>query len=132
MIVQIHRNIDDDDLTVQIAVGRVKTYIDLIEDIGPAVKKAAEVMGGNPVEALEQLSTILRQMSSLSSEIKKRVDMIKDDRVLNYTMGGREQIAHVDKFFELDALLQDDGILTHAEIYWLDWFIRKHKLLGGY
>lgn len=132
MIVQIHRNIDDDDLTVQIAVGRVKTYIDLVENIGPAVEKAAEVMGGNPAEALEQLATILRQMSSLSGEIKKRVDMIKDDRVLNYTLGGREQIAHVDKFFELDALLQDDGILTHAEIYWLDWFIRKHKLLGGY
>ena len=132
MIVQIHRNIDDDDLTVQISVGRVKTYIDLVEDIGPAVKKAAEVMGGDPVEALEQLSTILRQMSALSGEIKKRVDMIKDDRVLHYTMGGREQIAQVDKFFELDALLQGGEILTHAEIYWLDWFIRKHKLLGGY
>lgn len=132
MIVQIHRNIDDDDLTVQIAVGRVKTYMDLVEDIGPAVKKAAEVMGGDPTQALEQAETLLRQMAALSSEIKKRVDAIKDDRVLNYTLGGREQIAHVDKFFELDALLQNGGMLTHAEIYWLDWFIRKHKLLGGY
>lgn len=132
MIVQIHRNIDDDDLTVQIAVGRVKTYIDLIEDTGPAVKKAAEVMGGDPDKALKQLNKTMLQMIDLSREIRKRVNMIKDDRVLNYTLGGREQIAHVDKFFELDALLQADRCLTHAEIYWLDWFIRKHKLLGGY
>ena len=132
MIVQIHRNIDDDDLTVQIAVGRVKTYIDLIGDTGPAVKKAAEVMGGDGEEAVQKLNKTMLQMIDLSREIKKRVDMIKDDRVLNYTLGGREQIAQVDKFFELDALLQAGRCLTHAEIYWLDWFIRKHKLLGGY
>lgn len=133
MIVQIHREPDTGELVVQVSVGRVKTYITIGEQEPPEMREAiwlaAECMGGDGQKAIDAYSTLMAQMTNLSAEMAKRVKSV-DVKTLDYYDSRRVNIAEIDKFFELDAALIENRVLTHAEIYWLDWFIRKYKLLG--
>ncbi len=137
MIVQIHREPDTGELIAQVSVGRVKTYITVGEQEPPemreAIRLAAECMGGDGQKAIDAYSTLMTQMTNLSTEMARRAKSIEFKRnpCLWDTHGlSRSEVTERDTFLALDAALYGGQVLTHAEIYWLDWFIRKYKLLG--
>ncbi len=132
-MIRIHRSMDDNALIVQVIVGKTKAYLDAdkTENLEDDIRRAAEAMGGCGEDALASYWSAINSMRQLSSMLKNRLDNIMIPEQLAYVVGGnRDLIAEVDKFWELDELISETKLLTHSEIYWMDWFLRKHKILG--
>ena len=131
-MIRIHRDIESPgDVVIQIIHGGSKSYVyarkfETLWAVHLAVQAAALGMGADQAEAERSLETALRSCRTLTSELEKRLRIIRDDQVLNYETDIDSKL--IDKFYELDAIAHEDRMLTHEEIYWLDWFIRKYKL----
>lgn len=131
-MIRIHRDIESPgDVVIQIIHGGSKSYVYSRKFATPwllhiAVHTAASGMGADREETERSLGTVLRSCKTLTRELEKRLRIIRDDQVLNYETDIDSKL--IDKFYELDAIAHEDRMLTHEEIYWLDWFIRKYKL----
>lgn len=126
-MINIFRKIEGDGLTAQVAIGRTKAYIDLTEDEkidSTAIGQAAQAMGGESAKAVSDYYVKRLSMTALSQEMHKRVIGV---------CGPVPDTAAVETmaYTGLAKKLLTGGVLTHAEIHWLDWFLRKHKLTGG-
>ena len=135
-MINIHRNLDDRSLDVQVSVGRTKSYINMGQGLPAAILEAmiqnsAEIMGGDAWIAIKDFRRKYESMQNLSAEMRRRLATVSVTDFLKQYEDLDEIPASVAKFLELERYLICKGVLTHAEIHWLDWFIRKHKLLGG-
>ena len=84
-------------------------------------------MGGDFSRAVTDYRTKVLSMEGLSREAYKRVRDIRLDDALSAPTTG---VNDVVVFWEMVEVLEQSKPLAHAEIYWLDWFLRKHKLGG--
>lgn len=131
-MIRIHRDIESpNEFVVQIIHGGSKAYVYSRKFETPgflhaAVHSAALSMGADQAETERSLKTALKSCETLTRELEKRLRIIRDDQVLNYETDIDSKL--IDKFYELDAIAHEGRMLTHEEIYWLDWFIRKYKL----
>ena len=131
-MIRIHRDIESpNDVVIQIIYGGCKSYIysrkfDRPVALHVAVHAAALGMGADQAETERSLKTALKSCETLTRELEKRLRIIRGDQVLNYETDIDSKL--IDKFYELDAIAHEGRMLTHEEIYWLDWFIRKYKL----
>lgn len=131
-MIRIHRDIESpNDVVIQIIYGGCKSYIysrkfDRPVALHAAVHYAALSIGADRAETERCLSTALTSCKTLTRELEKRLRIIRGDQVLNYETDIDSKV--IDKFYELDAIAHEGRMLTHEEIYWLDWFIRKYKL----
>ena len=131
-MIRIHRDIESpNDVVIQIIHGGSKAYVYSRKFETPgflhaAVHSAALSMGADQAETERGLKTALKSCETLTRELEKRLRIIRGDQVLNYETDIDSKL--IDKFYELDAIAHEDRMLTHEEIYWLDWFIRKYKL----
>lgn len=158
-MINIYRNLDGKGLTIQVVVGRTKGYIHLEPDSnneicreriftaagagyvhrGPAnnneileamIYNSAEAMAGDGNKAVVDYRNTYASMRALSLELRKRMENAKIVDFIE-TYHDKDDLPNgVAKFLELERLLACAGILTHAEIHWMDWFTRKHKLLS--
>ncbi len=131
-MIRIHRDIEDaSHIVVQLIHGGCKSYVysrkfDTLGALHVAVHAAALGMGADQAETERSLKTALKSCETLTRELEKRLRIIRADQVLNYETDIDSKL--IDKFYELDAIAHENRMLTHEEIYWLDWFIRKYKL----
>jgi len=134
-MIRIHRDIEDaSHIVVQLIHGGCKSYVysrkfdtlGALRALRVAVHVAALGMGAEQAETERSLETAIRSCRILTRELEKRLRIIRDDQVLNYETDIDSKL--IDKFYELDAIAHEGRMLTHEEIYWLDWFIRKYKL----
>ena len=131
-MIRIHRDIESpNDVVIQIIHGGSKAYVYSRKFETPgflhaAVHSAALSMGADQAETERSLKTALKSCETLTRELEKRLRIIRGDQVLNYETDIDSKL--IDKFYELDAIAHEGRMLTHEEIYWLDWFIRKYKL----
>ena len=131
-MIRIHRDIESpNDVVIQIIHGGSKAYVYSRKFVTPgflhaAVHSAALSMGADQAETERSLKTALKSCETLTRELEKRLRIIRGDQVLNYETDIDSKL--IDKFYELDAIAHEGRMLTHEEIYWLDWFIRKYKL----
>lgn len=129
-MINIFRSLNGGGLTAQVAIGRTKAYIDITDDTEfteGCIGQAAQAMGGDFSRAVTDYRTKLLSMEGLSREAYKRVRDIRLDDALSAPTTGVDGIL---VFWEMVEVLEQNRPLAHAEIYWLDWFLRKHKLGG--
>lgn len=129
-MINIFRSLTNGGLTAQVAIGRTKAYIDITDDTEfteGCIGQAAQAMGGEFSKAVTDYRNKLLSMESLSREAYKRVRGIAAiDVVMSHSTGVDDTIV----FWGMVEVLEQSKPLAHAEIYWLDWFLRKHKLGG--
>lgn len=129
-MINIFRSLTNGGLTAQVAIGRTKAYIDITDDVEfteGCIGQAAQAMGGDFSKAVTDYRTKVLSMESLSREAYKRVRGIElMDAILTPTTGSDDILV----FWEMVETLEQTKPLAHVEIYWLDWFLRKHKLGG--
>lgn len=135
MMINIYRNHDYRTLDIQVVIGRTKSYVrttqGLQRDILEAmIANAAEVMGGDGLKAIVDFNIKYQSMRALSLELRKRLASVKVRDFVQQYEDIDDIPAAVAKFMELERYLICKGVLTHQEIHWLDWFLRRHKLTG--
>ena len=129
-MINIFRSLTNGGLTAQVAIGRTKAYIDITDDTGfteGCIGQAAQAMGGEFSKAVTDYRNKLLSMESLSREAYKRVRGIE---LIDAIMSPTTKCDDTLVFWEMVEVLEQNRPLAHAEIYWLDWFLRKHKLGG--
>ena len=129
-MINIFRSLNNGGLTAQVAIGRTKAYIDITDDAEfteGCIGQAAQAMGGDFSRAVTDYRTKVLSMESLSREAYKRVRDIPQVAVLILPS---TKVDDTLVFWEMVEILEQEKPLAHAEIYWLDWFLRKHKLGG--
>jgi len=129
-MINIFRSLNGCGLTAQVAIGRTKAYIDITEDVEfteGCIGQAAQAMGGDFSRAVTDYRNKVLSMEGLSREAYKRVRGIElIDAIMSPTTKNDDTLV----FWEMVEILEQSKPLVHQEIYWLDWFLRKHKLGG--
>ena len=124
-MISIQRNEENKDLIVMITTGKNTSYINSSTATNKAhleqlIGSAAQAMGRSWMNAVEEYDALYRKLTTLSKERKRRIQnvTIPDNIVNDYCI-----------FAGVRNHLLSDGILTLEEIFWIDWFMRKHKLV---
>lgn len=124
-MISIQRNEENKDLIVMITTGKNTSYINSSTATNKAhleqlIGSAAQAMGRSWMNAVEEYDALYRKLVTLSKERKRRLQnvVIPDEIVNDYCI-----------FAGVRNHLLSDGILTLEEIFWFDWFCRKHKLV---
>lgn len=126
-MISIQRNEENKDLIVMITTGKNTSYINASAANNKAhleqmIGSSAQAMGRSWMNAVEEYDALYRKLTTLSKERKRRLQnvVIPDEIVNDYCI-----------FAGVRNHLLSNGILTLEEIFWFDWFCRKHNLVVG-
>src|SRR5690349_10652311 len=128
-MISIHRNAETKKLEVMITSGNGVSYIKtdqanneehLKQMIGSAAKTLSPSSPTAWDDAVQEYECLWEVLRKLSKERKRRVEMIEPKVMMERGCEGFEFL-----YFTLIA----GGVVTFHEVFWLDYFMRKEKLL---
>lgn len=124
-MISIHRNIDTKDLVIMISSDNNTSYIQYASATNSShlhqmIGSAARAMSLSWDDAIEQYEDMYNKLVKLSKERKRRVENIKP---LVGVLWENESFDFV--YFTLLA----NGVLTLHEIFWLDYYVKRNKLI---
>jgi hypothetical protein len=96
----------NDNITISIPIIDEKTTVSMI-------KSTAESLGLNPDSFISKYKALYAELAMYS---KYRSEMLRKHKILS--------AQYNDIFFTLVC----GGVLSMSEIYWFDWYIKKHGL----
>lgn len=123
-MISIHRNCETKKLEIMITSDNNTSYV-VYDDANNSthlhqlIGSCAQAMGLDWDKACEEFDAMWNKLLKLSRERKRRMEKIKPDMAINDCVS----------FEYVYFTLLGDGVLTLHEIYWLDYYVRKHKLL---
>lgn len=123
-MISIHRNCETKKLEIMITSDNNTSYVaydnaNNSHHLHQMIGSCAQATGMDWDQACEEFDAIWTKLQKLSKERKRRMEMIKPDMAINDCVS----------FEYVYFTLLGDGVLTLHEIYWLDFYTRKHKLL---
>lgn len=123
-MISIHRNCETKKLEIMITSDNNTSYVTYdnannSHHLHQMIGSCAYAMGLDWDQACEEFDAMWNTLLKLSRERKRRMEKIKPDIVINDCVS----------FEYVYFTLLGDGVLTLHEIFWLDYYVRKHKLL---
>lgn len=124
-MISIHRNCENKKLEIMlISDGNTScvAYDDATnsQHLHQMIGSCAQAMGMDWGQTCEEFDAMWCKLQKLSKERKRRLSFLKPDDVRENDCVSFEYI-----YFTLLA----GGVLTLHEVFWLDYYVRKHKLL---
>lgn len=123
-MISIHRNIETKDLEIMITSDTNTSYIKYATatnetHLHQLIGSSARAMGLSWDDAVSQFDDMYAKLKKLSKERKRRIENINPMK----EMSKNESFDFV--YFTLIA----NGVLTLHEVHWLDWYVKRNKLL---
>lgn len=124
-MISIHRNIETKKLEIMITSDSNTSYVvydnaNNSAHLHQMIGSCAQAMALDWDQACEEFDAMWNKLLKLSKERKRRLQTIQPSQMLVHECESLDFI-----YFTLMA----DGVLTLHEIYWMDFYTRKHKLL---
>jgi len=124
-MISIHRNCETKKLEIMITNDNNTSYVTYdnamnSHHLHQTIGSCAQAMGMDWDQACEEFDAMWNKLLKLSRERKRRLEKIKPDVIYDTDCVSLEYV-----YFTLLG----DGVLTLHELFWLDYFTRKHRLL---
>lgn len=124
-MISIHRNCDTKKLEIMLTSDGNTSYVTYDDatnshHLHQMIGSCAQAMGMDWDSACEEFDAMWCKLQKLSKERKRRLSFLKPDDVR-----GNDCVS----FEYIYLTLLAGGVLTLHEIFWLDYYVRKHKLL---
>jgi len=124
-MISIHRNSETKKLEIMITNDSNTSYVvydnaNNSHHLHQMIGSCAQAMGMDWDQACEEFDAMWNKLLKLSRERKRRLEKIKPDVILDTDCVSLEYV-----YFTLLG----DGVLTLHEIFWLDFYVRKNKLI---
>lgn len=124
-MISIHRNCETKKLEIMITRDNNTSYVvydnaNNSHHLHQMIGSCAQAIGLDWDLACEEFDAVWCKLMKLSKERKRRIEKIKPDCVMENNCVSFEYV-----YFTLLG----DGVLTLHEIFWLDYYTRKNKLL---
>lgn len=124
-MISIHRNCETKKLEIMITSDNNTSYVvydnaNNSTHLHQMIGSCAQAMGMDWDQACAEFDAMWTKLQKLSKERKRRIQLIPPKDLLEKSCDSLEFV-----YFTLAA----DGVLTLHEIFWIDYYLRKHKLL---
>ena len=124
-MISIHRNSETRKLEIMITNDNNTSYVTYdnamnSHHLHQMIGSCAQAMGMDWDQACEEFDAMWNKLIKLSKERKRRLEKIKPDVILDTDCVSLEYV-----YFTLLG----DGVLTLHELFWLDFYVRRNKLI---
>lgn len=124
-MISIHRNSETKKLEIMITNDNNTSYVTYdnannSHHLHQMIGSCAQAMGMDWDQACEEFDAMWNKLLKLSRERKRRIEKIKPDVIYDTDCVSLEYV-----YFTMLG----DGVLTLHEIFWLDFYVRKNKLI---